>query len=236
MNSHVKNTLAAAAAMLMISLAACFGSSTSTGASGTSGSTAALRIVAYNGVAATAFRQVATFAAARTEAVGYAPIAVPAASSAVNPAGTQLGVGMGCNPSVQTVCTLQTQQGFFVDVNLDSGDVQEVPIAFYTTSNCTGQAYLTAGSSGTSMTDGAYRQGKVFVLPDGSVGEITASQAVTSATALSSSSGGACTPISAFTNPGFLASSPNIGNSTAAGFTGVTGANLGGQITFKAAQ
>lgn len=210
-------------------LTACIHDSNASSSGGT-GSTALLRIVAFNGKPSTAKMQSRTVEAVNSASVSESPDATEAAT---NPAGTVLGVSTSCDPTSQAVCPIQSPTGYWFHVNLQSGDVQPLPFVYFTTTDCSGQAYLTVGSNqGNSITSTVALAGDVFTLQDGTAMEVPppASQTTANVTARSQQTAdGSCLPISLATS--FLVAQANVPGTLG---SDVSGPNVGGQITFNA--
>lgn len=195
------------------------------------GNVASLRYIMYNGKASTALRS--DVMARVTDSFGGSSATVaPAATSVSNPAGTALGATMAFNPAVSPNALIQTSSGFFYCYNSTTGDVCQLVAVYYTSNDCTGQAYLTVGDdpSNSIPSIGARKgNGWGFTLADGTADMLNPATAQTATETLSSVFlNGNCNPISLPSITVFIAQANDPAVSLMAG------PNVGGNGTMNA--
>jgi len=150
MNSYIKNIFAASAAVLMISLAACFGGGSNTSADTTGMVTQAEfdALKAQLRIQVVQLHPAASMSAARTMAFGGTPTAAPAAATVATTLGTSCGYDAP-PPNTTTQCVIDSQG---VSVNLpypggSSNDYAGLPEVLFDQPGCLGHAYAVQGVS-----------------------------------------------------------------------------------------
>jgi hypothetical protein len=214
----------------LAALAALGGCKIDTGGSSSSGSSAQvaqLQLILYaHGNSSSVARRVTE--AFNPGGIQATPSAAPAAAT-VNAGGVALGVTFNPDPLNSTVLTVHTSSGYTFCLDSASGDVCQLPVVYFESTDCSGVPLITKGTPPSNSTT-ALAGSVVFTGPDGTAWAVAADTPVQNDSAQSQSMGGACSPIG-LSAPIFYQAVQNDPLVTL-----VPGANVGASFSFGAPQ